>query len=146
MDKELIEEGYEYQDFISVKLLKLGMNLNQFVSRKYQYEIGESVSGIEVKYDKKMNQTGNIYIELEEKHYGSNFVPSGVNRQDNTWIYLIGDKTVAYMFLKHQLKFLCDNYEKYKFKKVETETSKGILIPLKFLEEKSIYVAKKLKF
>lgn len=53
---------------------------------------------------------------------------------------------MAYFIVKKQLKFLCDNYQRFGFKKVETETSQGILIPTKFLDDNSIYVIKKIIF
>lgn len=53
---------------------------------------------------------------------------------------------MAYFIVKKQLKFLCDNYKRFGFKKVETETSQGILIPTKFLDDNSIYVIKKIIF
>lgn len=147
MTKEDIESGLQYQDFIAIQLLqKLGWTLNQFASRKYQIEHGESISRIEIKNDNKMQETKNIYVELAEKTVNGNFIASGITRQDNTLFWLIGDYNVAYVFVKKQLKYLCDNYQKYGFKKVETETSIGILIPVSFLDAHDLYVVKKLEF
>ena len=144
--EDKLEVGLQYQDFITLKLYSMGWSLNQFSSLKYQVEYGENIAGIEIKNDLQMQKTHNIYIELYEKAHTGNFVFSGINRQDNTILWLIGDYNVAYVFVKKQLKYLCDNYQKYGFKKVETETSKGILIPVSFLEKNDIYVVKKLEF
>lgn len=148
MSGEELEEILIYQDFITIQLLKqLGWSLNQLASKKYNIDVGESMSGIEIKNDKRMSETGNLYIETEEHHYQSEkFVPSGVNRKDNTILWCIGDDKVAYIMVKKQLKFLCDNYERFGFKKAQTHNSKGILIPLKWLDDHDIYVVKKLLF
>lgn len=144
--EDKLEVGLQYQDFITLKLYSMGWSLNQFSSLKYQVKYGENIAGIEIKNDLQMQKTGNIYIELYEKAHTGNFVYSGINRQDNTILWLIGDYNVAYVFVKKQLKYLCDNYQKYGFKKVETETSIGILIPISFLDAHDLYVVKKLKF
>lgn len=147
MSGEELEEILIYQDFITIQLLKqLGWSLNQLASKRYNIDVGESIAGIEVKNDKRMTDTGNLYIETHERHHGEEFVPSGIDREDNTLFWCIGDFDVAYIILKKQLKFLCDNHERFGFRKVETETSKGILIPTKWLDEHDIYVVKKLKF
>ena len=122
-----MEESLEYQDFIAIELLKkFGWCLNQLSSKRYQIEVGESITCIEIKNDKCMAKTGNLYIETAERHYTPNFVPSGINRKDNTMLWVIGDYQTAYIFSKNQLKYMCDNYKKYGFKTTETETSKGV--------------------
>lgn len=147
LSKELLEDAAQYQDFITLQLMqKLGWCLNQFTSYKYQTQFGESLARIEIKNDKQMQSTGNIYVELAEKAYNGVFVPSGICRQDNTLLWLIGDYNIAYVFVKKQLKHLCDNYVKYNFKKVETETSIGILIPTSFFEAHELFVVTKLFF
>lgn len=147
MNGEELEETLIFQDFITLQLFqKLGWSVNQLASKKYNIEYGESLAGIEIKNDKRMKETGNIYVELAESHYEQNFVPSGINRDDNTLIWCIGDFDVAYLIVKKQLKFLCDNFQRYGFKKVQTDTSIGILIPTSFLDKNDIYVLKKLDF
>ena len=147
MEYTSLEETLQFQDFVTRALFyNLGWSINILASRKSNIEIGESLAGVEIKNDKKMAETGNIYIELEEKACTGNFVASGINRQDNSIIWAIGDYNKLYIFVKKVLKYLCDHYEKYKFKKIETETSKGILIPIIFLEQHDIYYITKLEF
>lgn len=114
---DLLEEANQYQDFIADQLLnELGWCINLYTSRQYQYNKGESRAGVEIKYDKKMATTGNLYIETHERHdVNKEFVASGINRQDNTLHWCIGDYNEAYIFVKSQLKSLCDNYKKYGF-------------------------------
>lgn len=149
MNGEELEDTLKYQDFITIQLHKRGWVVNQLASKFYNVTYGESISGIEIKQDKKLKETNNLYIETAEKHNAKEFVPSGVNRNDNTILWCIGNYDVAYILSKKQLKYICDNVDKYKIyglRRVETETSKGVLIPTKFLEDNDIYVIKKLIF
>ena len=148
MTKDELEESLMYQDFIADELLtQLGWCINLYTSRQYQYNKGESRAGVEIKYDKKMATTGNLYIETHERHdVNKEFVASGINRQDNTIFWCIGDTRKAYIFVKHQLQYLCYHHKQFGFKVKQTPTSIGVLIPVKFLEENDIYVVKKLKF
>ena len=147
MEYTEIEETLQFQDFVTQALFyKLGWSINVLASYKSNIEIGESLAGIEIKNDKKMAETGNIYIELYELSRTGKFVPSGINRDDNSMIWCIGDKHKLYIIVKKVLKFLCEKYERFNFKKVETETSKGVLIPVSFLEQHDIYYITKLEF
>lgn len=141
MSSKEMEDTLYYQDYIVRNLFyKLGWAINQLASKRCNIEIGESMAGVEIKQDKKMADTGNIYIETAEIHFGNSFVPSGVNRKDNTIFYCIGNWDTAYIFVKKQLKYLCDNYHKLGFKYTETPTSKGILIPLSYFDKHPLYV------
>lgn len=103
---EQLQKGLEYQDFVIDQLCKHGIFIGSYSSRKYQNEKGESASGIEIKYDGRIKDTGNVYIEVMEKSDASkeNFTQSGIFRKDNTWLYLIGNYEEAYLFSKHQLQ------------------------------------------
>lgn len=121
------EEGLEFQDFVTDKLLDNGLVLNCYGSKKYQNEKGESKTGIEVKFDKRSCHTNNLYIEYAEKKKTSKtFIPSGIERRDNTWLYCIGDYDTLYLIPKKTLKEL---RTMSKLKHVETPTSRGYLLP-----------------
>jgi hypothetical protein len=64
-----LEEGLEYQDFCTDKLFELGINVNVYSSKKYQFSKGESKTGIEFKLDNQFKRTGNLYIEYSEYIY-----------------------------------------------------------------------------
>ena len=126
--KEMLQKGLEYQDFVTDVLInELGIALSSYGSTKYQYTKGENKQGFEIKFDDKYKDTGNIYIEIAEKSnaVNLNFVNSGIFRNDNTWLYLIGNYNEIFIFSKNHLKLM---YESKKYKEVETATSKGILI------------------
>ena len=129
--EEQLTEGEKFQDYVSDLLYDSGIPINQYVSREYQYEKGESRAGVEIKYDKKMADTGNIYIELAERHSkDKKYIKSGILRKDNTKFYVIGNYKRVFMFSKKQLVSIAK-----KFKRVQNDTSIGVLIPLKYIEE-----------
>ena len=126
--KERLLQGKEYENFVR-KVLKEKMNLSVDVYKNIQdqYNIGESEQGFEIKYDKRYKETNNIYIEVAEKTNKNNlnFIDSGIYRNDNSWILLIGNFDVIYFFGINTLRLL---YETDRFKEVKTETSKAFLL------------------
>jgi hypothetical protein len=135
--REQLEKGQQYQDFVSEKLYDIGLPVMSYSSKKYQYEVGENKNGFEIKFDDKIKNTGNIYIEVSEKSDAKNkeYISSGIYRNDNTWLYIIGDYKKIYIFSKKQLRKIYENSKKETFRKVITPTSKGFLIPAKYAEE-----------
>lgn len=126
--KLMLEKGLQFQDFITDILLKeLGISLSTYSSQKYQNLKGENKQGFEIKFDDKYKDTGNVYIEVAEKSnpLNENFISSGIYRNDNTWLYLIGDYKEIFIFSKKHLKLM---YESKKYKEVIISTSKGMLI------------------
>ena len=126
---EKLGQGLEYQDFVMEKLYENGIPLISYSSKKYQVLKGENKAGIEIKNDQKFRTTGNFYIETDEKSNCNNkeYYPSGVFREDNTWLYILGDYEEIYVFSKKQLQL---SYGNKSYKRVTTPTSKGFLLPL----------------
>ncbi len=94
-----------YEDFLSVKLLLHGIVLQNFKTKKMQYDRGENVLGMEIKLDRRMAETGNVYIEIAEKAgiREGDYFPSGIYRGDETWLYGIGDYKEFFIFSKRTL-------------------------------------------
>lgn len=137
---ENLRRAEEYQDFIMERLWSEGIVLSPYSSRKYQYEKGESLLGIEIKYDQKLCETGNLYIETAEKAQAENinYRASGIYRNDNTWMWLIGDYSVAYFLSKYQLRKFhakLGKYVEFGVREVETPTSRGFLLPITYAEK-----------
>lgn len=125
------EEDLQFQDFCMKLLYKDGMPICIYGSQKYQIEEGESIGRVEIKHDKKMKDTGNIYIEYAERHDPQKaFVYSGILRDDNTLYYMIGDYERIFLLGKYQLLAILHNFEKK-----GTPTSKGIVVPIEYLEK-----------
>lgn len=139
------EEAMEYQDFVSDILLKnLGIVVSNYSSRKYQFNIGESRQGIEIKLDKRISPIGNVSIEVYEKTKVNNllWVKSGILREDNSWLYIQGNYEYIFIFSKKYLRKLYE--KKYKNKVWEPiPTIRTFLIPFdeaKKICEKLIYI------
>jgi hypothetical protein len=101
-----LKKGKEYQDFIQIELMKHGIFIGVLTSEKYQITHGETVTGIEIKFDDLLKKTGNLFIETHEKSNAKNrdFIESGILRNDNTWLYAIGDYSVIYLISKTSLQ------------------------------------------
>lgn len=138
-----LKEGKEYQDFAAIELNKSGIIISLLTSEKYQREYGESLAGIEIKYDGKLENTGNLYFETNEKTRKENQVwaESGIFRKDNTWMYAIGNYTVLYLIPKKSLQRLyVKQHERKTIKEyIEREcregTSLGFTLPADWVEK-----------
>ena len=89
---ETIESGHVMELMIEEALQMYGFHMGLYFDPHHQNR-GESSSGIEVKHDRKSRVTGNFYIEYAERHSYSesaNYVPSGIMKQSNTNIWVIG--------------------------------------------------------
>ena len=129
--KKQYELGLQYQDFATDIMRVAGMSFTGYASKKYQFEKGENMIGWEMKLDNKTKDTGNLYMEISEKTnkgLGPGSVDSGIYREDNSWLYLIGDRTTLYIFAKRQLRMA---YEKgyYSPRTTKTATGEGFLLP-----------------
>jgi hypothetical protein len=100
-----LEIGHQYQDFVMDELIKYGILLQCYSSKKYQYDKGESLAGIEVKYDDWCTRSNRLSIEVQEKAdiLKPEWTDSGILRQDNTWLYVQGDYNIIYVFAKRFL-------------------------------------------
>ena len=148
-------DSSEYLDWLSDKLRKAtpGLIIGPYASRKYQFEHGESFSGIEIKNDKKLagndndiKPSHNLYFEVAEKSHPSNsrYVKSGIYRNDNGWLFLIGNYEEVFLFSTKQLRRIYEDKENYFSRGVierKTDTSIGFTIPrIKVIN--SIYLLK----
>ena len=119
------KESEAFEEFVFQKLQPYGYNITLITTTIGQLTIGESVEGVEIKYDKKSIKSPNIYIEIAEKSNPSNryYIPSGIYRNDNTNTYVIGNWNEVWIFDKNYLKEITKNKGI-----TETPTSQGILL------------------
>lgn len=140
--KTVFVEALEFQDFVVDLFLKeLGIAISNYSSRYYQMNYGENRQGIEIKLDTRILETGNVSIEVAEKSKAVNvsWVPSGIMRNDNTWLYVQGNYNIVFVFGKSFLKQLYD--AKYKDKVwMPKPTIKTFLMPVEEAEKYSIKV------
>lgn len=133
--KNSFEVGNEFQDFVCIELAKHGIILQNINSRKFQYETGENLQGFEIKYDARCTgdrgteATNRISIEIAEKTKAENaeYIPSGIYRTDNSWMYIQGNYMMFWVFPKKILKLL---YESGRYKVCEMPTIKKFYIPI----------------
>lgn len=128
-NKNSIQEGLEFQDFAACKLYERGIMAFPFASRRYQYQIGESLSGVEYKLDRRCTETGQLSIEIAEKTAATNstFVNSGIYRTDNTWLYVQGNMSVLYVFAKSTL---CLLHQTRRYREHTEPTIRAFFLPL----------------
>mgnify|MGYP001590487750 CR=1 FL=1 len=122
-----LEEGLQFQDVVTQALYMRGIVVVGYASRRFQNTHGENMLGAEIKRDGEFRKTGNLYIEVAEKSHPDrpNFVPSGIMREDNSWLFVIGDERTVWIFSTKYLRLLVDRW-----RRVEKATSIGHLCPL----------------
>lgn len=127
--QEKLEEGLLFQDIVTQALYQRGIVVVGYASRKFQQSKGENMLGAEIKRDSNFRQTGNLYLETAEKTHpdNPNFIPSGIFRDDNSWLYVIGDEITIYIFSTKYLQMLSGRYKSVVNK---TLTSRGVLMPV----------------
>lgn len=130
-----IRRGVEYEDFVFDILREEGLTVTRYASQKWQYGVGECSGGIEVKFDDKIDEYERLYIEVSEKAYPNSqrsYAPSGIYRNDNSWLYVVGDYKNVYIFAKSILKLL---YLTGRYLGKETPTSQGFVLPVEKAEK-----------
>lgn len=128
-DKKSFESGLEFQDFACTILMREGIVLQNLGSKLYQLQVGESLQGFEIKLDRRFLETGRLSIELAEKSSISIpiWTPSGINRSDNTWLYIQGNYDRLYIFPKKILLIL---HKTGRYKEDGTPTVQKFYLPL----------------
>lgn len=132
-----MESAALYQDFVvDVCFNTLGLAIVMYTSRAYQLTVGESRTGVEIKHDEMYARTGNLWIECAEKARprAGDYVPAGIFRGDNSWLYVIGDYDTIYLFSKVLLQGLSAS-GKWPIQENKTKTSKGFLLKQKDAEK-----------
>jgi hypothetical protein len=105
----VFDEALKFQDFIVDLMIKeVGIAMSNYCSKYYQHNIGENRQGIEIKYDRRILETGNVSIEVAEKSRAdiANWTNSGILREDNSWLYIQGNYDIVLIFGKEILKRL----------------------------------------
>jgi hypothetical protein len=135
--KEKLEQGLQFQDFVTQRMYLNGWVMVGYSSRLFQIKYGENIMGAEIKNDQNFRKTGNLYIEIAEKSHPDNdeFVASGIYREDNSVFFIIGDTQTFWIFSTKLLRLLA---ECGRYRSVQIPTSKGFLLPLADSDKYSI--------
>ena len=95
-----LAKGHEFEIWVQRKFKSCGVDIGGYNSEKGQFA-GENNLGIEIKYDMRHAETGNIYIEYCERLDSSkNWIKSGILKNDNTKYWLIGNMNDYFIFTK----------------------------------------------
>lgn len=131
-------EGKDFEDFAfdaiqhDLYIVPCG-----YKSRHYQILHGESMTGVEVKLDKRFRESGNLFIETAETHHQSSpMKPSGIYHDADPWMIIIGDKATFWAFATKHLRV---EHKSGMFREVSTPTSRGFLLPVSDAERVSIF-------
>lgn len=121
------EIGSIYQDILSRELLNYGIVIQCHTSKFMQFNYGENPQGIEIKHDSKIVETNNIFFEFSAiNKKGDKFINGGIEKQDNAWLYIIGNGKECWIFAKNQLQSLFrkvkQNQQLYKEKGITLRT------------------------
>jgi len=144
-NKRSYEDGIEFQDFVCEKMLsELGIAFTNYQSMKFQFASGENKQGIEIKLDKDITSTLNASIEIAERTRKDRvFVPSGIYRNDNSWLYIQGNYKIIFIFAKNILMLLHKSGRYKDEVPVKVPTIKRFLMPL---DDAWKYAAKVIEF
>jgi hypothetical protein len=133
--KDSFEVGNEFQDFVCMELAKQNIILQNINSKKFQFEVGENLQGFEIKYDSRCTgdngtvATNRLSIEIAEKTRAENsdFIPSGIYRNDNSWLYIQGNYMNFWIFSKNLLQKL---HNSGRYEESELPTVKKFYLPI----------------
>ena len=137
-----LKSGLFFQDFVIDQVLNLlSIPIMQYASKEYQISVGESRQGIEIKNDENYAKTGNLYIEVAEKARPrvGDYIPSGIYRRDNSWLYVIGDFNTIFVYGIRLLQILAES-GRCPIIEIGTKTSKGFLLRGKDTEKYALAV------
>ena len=128
-----LKEGQDYEQWV-INIYPerySGRTLCLHEGRQAQLD-GETIEGVEIKYDKRLAETNRIYIETHEKTKVENkeYVKSGIYREDNTKIWLIGDYVIWFLFSKAKLVWLDQLNPPFLYRPPATGTSIGFCLPV----------------
>jgi hypothetical protein len=79
-----LTESHRFEVFVDTLFRQHGFDIGLYYGREQQYS-GETRVGIEIKLDKKLKETKNVYIEYQERMCrDGEWVNSGILKSDNT--------------------------------------------------------------
>lgn len=116
----------------AVEVLKRELNwdIGLYLTKAEQWEHGESRGRVEIKFDRKVRATGNLFIEVKERRDESGISQwrqAGIYDASDPWFYAIGDEQTIWFWATSQLRLA---HSTGRYRMVNTGTSEGFLMPL----------------
>lgn len=149
-----LNTSHRFEVYVDYLFRQLGYDIGLFYGKKQQYDQGETAAGIEIKCDMKLKETGNIYIEYQERiNQNGEWVDSGILKKDETRYFLIGTVEKFYILprtkLQNYYNRLVKDKEKIKGMRLveekEHQTSKGFIMSKQRAEQDNLTVEKVIK-
>jgi len=136
---DTLENGREFQDFVMEALAKTNVILQNYASRKYQRDKGESLQGWEIKLDNRWTETGRLSIELAEKTKANQerWIDSGIYRTDS-WLYIQGNYQGVFIFMT---KILIGLHKTKRYQEHELATIKKFYLPIEDAHKYGHFIA-----
>lgn len=127
--KANLAEAKDFEDFVFDTMLhERRLVVGGYKSRHYQTLYGESMTGVEVKLDRKFRTSGKLFIETSETHHESaRLKPSGIYHESDPWLIVIGDYTTLWAIATTALR---SEHKSGRFRDISTATSEGFLLPV----------------
>ena len=101
---DTIEAGDSFEDYVTDRLAESGITLRTYKSAKMQLGVGENRAGFEIKLDEGHQRYSHLSIEIAERRQASGiWVPSGIFRNDNSWLYIQGNRALFWVLFKPTL-------------------------------------------
>ena len=124
-----LAEGEMFEDYVYEHFREIwGIDIKSCNTYSEQINIGENYFGMEIKYDGLHEETDRLFIEYQEKRRSKNpnYVPSGIRRTDNSWLYLIGNFQVFYIFSVKDLRMALEAKDEWgNYKHIRKEIGRG---------------------
>lgn len=99
------KQAEQFESFVYDWFIKTyGIAITHYHTREEQFTKGENRQGFEIKNDQSYCQTGNLFISVLRKSKDGTPYNSGIFKQDNRWLYIIGDKNEFFVFTCKQLQ------------------------------------------
>lgn len=133
--KKQLTTGHKFEEWVNAKFKAKKCDLGFFTDEQGQFH-GENKQGVEIKRDAKFAETGNVYIEYNERLTSDGkWVNSGILKRDNTKFWIIGTEDKYVIFEKNKLKEIYeslvkngDNQSYHRVHERAHDTSRGFLI------------------
>lgn len=137
---ERLKIGKAFEEAASYYLHSQGFPLRPLLTAKGQWEHGENLAHVEIKFDQKVEETGNLFIETRERRDSSgksHWREAGIYDQHNPWFYLIGDSKKLWLLNVRELRRLFESLNP-KCTSKQTATAEGFIIPKIFVDQIAI--------
>ena len=130
--------GKEFEESVSTFLTSQGWPIKLYFSATGQWEWGESAAHVEIKFDRRLEETGNAFIETRERRDDtglSQWRAAGIYDASEPWFYLIGNDYDIWLLSVRWLDLM---KRSNKYQERTTATSEGFLIPRTLLDKTAI--------